>query len=172
MTEETTDQKSQPTDILTEFKPVPDDHPEPPHDLSWLIVAVDGGGDGWIMDSAPGFDACDLLPNANSCEENGVVVPSGLPVGIYRLDNVRVSGGDLVQCAGGDDYYTDIEIWSDKWLRLDGLAEAALAWYKTRETRYESDRDLTALNKAEDDLAAAIDADHHTIATGCKETGT
>ena len=118
MTDPSTAESLPPTDSLTEFKPVPDDHPEPPHDLSWIIVAMDRHGEGWIMDAASGFDACDLLPNGNMCCDNGVAVPDGKPVGLYRLDNVRVGGGELIQSPNGDDY-TDLEIWSDDWVRLD-----------------------------------------------------
>ena len=130
MTDETkTTAKSKHTDTLTELKPVPDDHPEPPHDFSWLIVAVDGSGEGWIMDAAPGFEACDLLPNGNSCEDNGVQIDSGKPIGLYCLTNVRIGGGDLVQIPGEVDDYTSIEIWSKDWVRLDCLDQAAkLAW--------------------------------------------
>ena len=105
-------------DVLPEEDPKPEGHKP---DLSWLVVAVDGAGDGWIMDKASGFDEVDLLPNGNSCYENGVYMPKGLVMGLYRVTEVKVRGGELVQSPNGDDY-TDTEI-SGTWLRADKDAE-------------------------------------------------
>ena len=92
--------------VLPEEDPKPEGHKP---DLSWLVVAVDGAGDGWVMDKADGFDEVDLMPNGNSCLDNGVYMPKDLPMGLYRVTDVRVSGGQLVQSPLGDDY-TDTEI--------------------------------------------------------------
>ena len=102
-------------DEISDDNPVPEGHKP---DLSWLVVAIDGGGDGWVMDSAPGFNEVDLLPNGNLCLDNGVYMPKDLPVGLYRVTDVSIGGGELVQSPNGDDY-TEIEI-SGSWRRLDG----------------------------------------------------
>ncbi len=100
--------------VLPEQDPKPEGHKP---DLSWLVVAVDGAGDGWVMDKADGFDEVDLMPNGNACCDNGVYMPKDLPMGLYRVTDVRVAGGELIQSPNGDDY-TEIEI-SGTWRRTD-----------------------------------------------------
>lgn len=58
-------------------------------DTSWFIAAVDRKGDAWILDGAVGLFDYDVLVESNA-DDNGVDVPAGLKVGLYRVTNVKI----------------------------------------------------------------------------------
>src|SRR3954462_15990259 len=66
---------------------LPDDQEVPSQDCSWIIVAVDRYGDGWIMDAAQGFYDTDVFIGSIA-DDNGIAVPPGTGVGIYRMTDV------------------------------------------------------------------------------------
>jgi hypothetical protein len=82
-------------------------------DYSFLVIAVDRYGQGWVVDGAEGFYECDFFANGAYAEDAGIFVPGGLSVGLYRVDKIKFSGGSQ-DCAGEWD---DLEV-SGAWTSL------------------------------------------------------
>ncbi len=65
----------------------------PCDDISWVLIGIDRGGSGHILDAAQGFYDKDLFEPYMDAEEAGVFMPKNITPGAYKITNISIGGG-------------------------------------------------------------------------------
>lgn len=79
----------------------------------WIILAVDRGNDGWILDHSENL--AQMLTEGIGAEDNNIYMDPNRRPGLYRIDTIKISGGGW---SGGDSPEWDAPEISGRWVPL------------------------------------------------------